>query len=402
MLAGQGGKDATDFFDELHRPEVLTEIAAEYKIGVIGEAPAGDSAPAGDGAETVSAEQWREVKAPTTAGKDQIISLAEVAQHKDYDDCWLVVDDKVYDVSKFMEDHPGGPKPLVLYGGKDATEEFTMIHHPDIIKAYGELYRIGILEGTETAAAVSAAAVPAKPAASTTVSEPVPATPMFGELIPSGDPQWYQGFRSPHYKSTHVEFRNKVRAFVEEVIDPHVEDWEKYAYYEHGDGPAPEKQVPHMELIKKAAEWGLLPATMGAKWPSEFTDTPAPEDYDLFHSQILIEELGRPSSEVASIILTGMIIGLRSVMQFGLQRPELTHEVVSSCLAGEKQICLCMSEPYAGSDVAGLTARAELSADGTHYILNGEKKWITGGVYSVSPGRRSDALQIYDDSDYCV
>lgn len=121
---------------------------------------------------------------------------------------------------------------------------------------------------------------------------------------------------------------------------------------------------------------------MGSTWPSEFTDTPAPEDYDLFHSQILIEELGRPSSEVASIILTGMIIGLRSVMQFGLQRPELTHEVVSSCLAGDKQICLCMSEPYAGSDVAGLTTRAELSADGTHYILNGEKKWITGGVYS--------------------
>jgi alkylation response protein AidB-like acyl-CoA dehydrogenase len=86
-----------------------------------------------------------------------------------------------------------------------------------------------------------------------------------------------------------------------------------------------------------------------------------------------------------------MIIGLRSVMQFGLQRPELTHEVVSSCLAGDKQICLCMSEPYAGSDVAGLTARAELSADGTHYILNGEKKWITGGVYSVSSGHRSDA-----------
>jgi len=238
------------------------------------------------------------------------------------------------------------------------------------------------LEGTEAAAAVSVVEAPADASQNTKSSEPVPASPMFGELIPSGDPQWYQGFRSPHYKQTHVEFRNKVRAFVEEVIDPHVEEWEKYAYYEHGDGPAPEKQVPHMELIKKAAQWGLLPATMGSTWPSEFTDTPAPEDYDLFHSQILIEELGRPSSEVASIILTGMIIGLRSVMQFGLQRPELTHEVVSSCLAGDKQICLCMSEPYAGSDVAGLTTRAELSADGTHYILNGEKKWITGGVYS--------------------
>ena len=43
VLAGLGGKDATDFFDELHRPEVLTEIAAEYKIGVIGEAPASEA-----------------------------------------------------------------------------------------------------------------------------------------------------------------------------------------------------------------------------------------------------------------------------------------------------------------------------------------------------------------------
>ena len=78
-----------------------------------------------------------------------------------------------------------------------------------------------------------------------------------------------------------------------------------------------------------------------------------------------------------------MIIGLRSVMQFGLRGgEELTREVVSDCLAGDANICLCMSEPYAGSDVAGLTAHAELSADGTHYVLNGEKKWITGGVHS--------------------
>ena len=166
VLAGLGGKDATDFFDELHRPEVLTDIAAEYKIGVIGEAPADD------GADVVSAEQWREVSVPTTAGKDRVISLAEVATHNDYNDCWLVVDDKVYDVSKFMEDHPGGPKPLVLYGGKDATEEFTMIHHPDIIKAYGELYRIGVLEGTEAAAAATVSEAPAEPAPSTSVSKP--------------------------------------------------------------------------------------------------------------------------------------------------------------------------------------------------------------------------------------
>lgn len=138
---------------------------------------------------------------------------------------------------------------------------------------------------------------------------------MFGELIPSGDPQWYQGFRSPHYTQTHVDFRNKVRAFVEAEIDPHVADWERYAYYKAGEGPAPEKQVDTAALLKASADWGLLPATMGGQWPSAFTDTPAPPAYDLFHAQILIEELGRPSSEIAAIILNGMIIGLRAVMQ---------------------------------------------------------------------------------------
>eukprot|EP01052_Picozoa_sp_SAG31_P017118 SAG31_NODE_1158_length_9605_cov_2.788555_9_plen_156_part_00 len=132
---------------------------------------------------------------------------------------------------------------------------------------------------------------------------------------------------------------NRESATLQE-IDPHVEQWESNAFWAPGEAPDPSKQVDADKLVKAAATAGLLPATMGTIWPSAFTDLPAPEDYDLFHSQILIEELGRPSSEIASIILTGIIIGLRSVMQFGLQSPELTHEVVSSCLAGDKQICL--------------------------------------------------------------
>ena len=394
VMMSVAGKDATDFFDELHKPEILESIGSEYKIGVIGEAPA--DAAGGSGASEgqmasegiLAAERWREVEAPTSSGNNEVMSTADVATHNHPDDCWIVIDGKVYDVTKFMEDHPGGPKPLALYAGKDASEEFTMVHHPDIIKAYGELYRVGVLEGSEAAAAVEAEK-PAQPATAATPDEPVRAGPMFGELIPSGDPQWYQGFRSPHYKQTHYDFRDKVRAFVEQVIDPHVEEWEEYAYFPKGEGPDPEKQVPDMELLKQAAEWGLLPATMGSTWPSEFTDTPAPEDYDLFHGQILIEELARPSSEIASIILTGMIIGLRSVMQFGLQSPELTHEIVSNCLAGDKQICLCMSEPYAGSDVAGLTTSAKLSADGTHYILNGEKCDSTSAHVRGGNDRRS-------------
>ena len=43
---------------------------------------------------------------------------------------------------------------------------------------------------------------------------------------------------------------------------------------------------------------------------------------------------------------------------------------------------MAITEPYAGSDVANLQATAKLSEDGKHYILNGEKKWITNGVFA--------------------
>jgi len=52
------------------------------------------------------------------------------------------------------------------------------------------------------------------------------------------------------------------------------------------------------------------------------------------------------------------------------------------CLAGRKNICLCITEPYAGSDVAGIRTEAKLTDDGQHYIVNGEKKWITNGIFA--------------------
>ena len=145
-------------------------------------------------------------------------------------------------------------------------------------------------EKAADAAAASAAAAAAAAAAALppreTVLETVPAGPLFGDLIPSGDPQWYQGFRSPHYKQSHYDFRAKVRAFVEKEIDPYYEQWEANAYWEPGAAPDPSKQVNAAALVKAAADWGLLPATMGGDWPASFTDEVAPVDYDLFHSQV--------------------------------------------------------------------------------------------------------------------
>jgi alkylation response protein AidB-like acyl-CoA dehydrogenase len=60
----------------------------------------------------------------------------------------------------------------------------------------------------------------------------------------------------------------------------------------------------------------------------------------------------------------------------------MKNTVVPQILRGEKKICLAISEPQAGSDVANLTTTAKLSPDGKYYIVNGLKKWITNGHFS--------------------
>jgi len=96
---------------------------------------------------------------------------------------------------------------------------------------------------------------------------------------------------------------------------------------------------------------------------------------------ILVEEIGRcGSGGVLWALFAGLSIGLPPVMQFGSQY--LKDRCAADCLKGNKIICLAITEPYAGSDVANLQTTAKKSPDGKHYIVNGEKKWITNGVFA--------------------
>jgi cytochrome b involved in lipid metabolism len=63
-------------------------------------------------------------------------SAEEVAKHDKEADVWVIVGGEVYDVTKFLPDHPGGKKAILLYAGKDATEEFDMLHERRVIKKY--------------------------------------------------------------------------------------------------------------------------------------------------------------------------------------------------------------------------------------------------------------------------
>lgn len=57
----------------------------------------------------------------------------EVLKHNLEGDCFVILFDKVYDVTAFMHDHPGGKDAIMLFAGKDATEEFDMLHQPSVL-----------------------------------------------------------------------------------------------------------------------------------------------------------------------------------------------------------------------------------------------------------------------------
>ena len=58
----------------------------------------------------------------------------DVAKHYKETDCWVIINKTVYDVTNFLKDHPGGKKAIMLFAGKDATEEFDMLHPPSVLK----------------------------------------------------------------------------------------------------------------------------------------------------------------------------------------------------------------------------------------------------------------------------
>ncbi|KAK3309088.1 cytochrome b5-like heme/steroid binding domain-containing protein [Chaetomium strumarium] len=74
------------------------------------------------------------------------ITKAEVAEHKDEKSMYIIVDDGVYDVAGFLDDHPGGAKILKRMAGKDATKQFWKYHGKSVLEKYGPKLRVGTLK----------------------------------------------------------------------------------------------------------------------------------------------------------------------------------------------------------------------------------------------------------------
>ncbi|CEP09878.1 hypothetical protein [Parasitella parasitica] len=292
-------------------------------------------------------------------------TVEEVAKHRIDTDCWIIIHGKVYDVTNFLQEHPGGKKVLLKAAGEDASKSFDAFHNPSVLQTLAAKYEIGqISHGTENEQEeITTTEELDEQNQPSSENNPLIMGEIFGDGCPYGDPMWYQDWHSPFYNDSHRAVRKFVREFVEKEIMPNCYDWDEA------------KQIPK-EMFVKAAKAGILGAVVSFGGEGKYLPYPLPADvpldeWDPFHSVIVTDELSRCGSGGASI-------GLPPILHFGSEF--LKDKVVSDCLAGTKTICLAITEPSGGSDVAGLQTEAKDMGD--HYLLNGEKKWITNGVYA--------------------
>jgi len=159
---------------------------------------------------------------------------------------------------------------------------------------------------------------------------------------------------SPFYTAEHEAFREVMRRFVEKEIEPFAHEWD-----EAGEFPR--------TLYEKAADVGLL----GLGFPEEHGGVPA----DQFMKIVASQELARAGAGGVSSSLMSHTIGSPPIARAA--RPEVKARVLPDVLSG-KISALAITEPSGGSDVANLRTRAR--RDGDHYIVNGEKTFITSGM----------------------
>ncbi|KAJ0037654.1 hypothetical protein Pint_23479 [Pistacia integerrima] len=76
----------------------------------------------------------------------KLYTMQEASQHNTQDDCWIVVDNKVYDVTSYLEEHPGGDDVVLASTAKDATDDFEDAGHSESARELLEGFCIGELD----------------------------------------------------------------------------------------------------------------------------------------------------------------------------------------------------------------------------------------------------------------
>ncbi|MGH8561591.1 MAG: acyl-CoA dehydrogenase family protein [Nevskiales bacterium] len=161
------------------------------------------------------------------------------------------------------------------------------------------------------------------------------------------------------FTTEHEELRRTVTRFIENEVNPHVDKWEE------------EQMFPAHEVFKKLGNLGLL----GVCKPVEYGGMAL----DYSYSVVMAEALGNCNcSGIPMAIGVQTDMATPALARFGSD--ELKKEFLAPAIAGDMVTSIGVSEPGAGSDVAGLKTTAR--KDGGDYVINGTKMWITSGMQS--------------------
>ena len=157
------------------------------------------------------------------------------------------------------------------------------------------------------------------------------------------------------FEEEHDMFRDSVRSFMQNEIGPHSERWH-------------EQGMVDREAFLKAGEQGLL-----LMWADEAYGGSGVEDFR--YEQILMEENARYGDNGFFLWLHSRLVG---PYLGALGTDEQKQRWLPKCVSGESILAVAMTEPGAGSDVAGIRTKAEDKGD--HFLLNGSKTYISNGI----------------------
>jgi acyl-CoA dehydrogenase len=163
---------------------------------------------------------------------------------------------------------------------------------------------------------------------------------------------------SAYFTEEHELFRQSFRDFLHKEVVPHIEKWEKTGTIERF-------------IWEKFGEMGFF----GLNYPEAYGGM----NLDLFYTVIFLEELQKiKSSGFAAAMWAHTYLAMTHLNAEGDER--IKQEYLAPSIAGKKIGALCITEPFGGSDVAGMRTNAVRNGD--KFVINGSKTFITNGVYA--------------------
>jgi acyl-CoA dehydrogenase len=161
-----------------------------------------------------------------------------------------------------------------------------------------------------------------------------------------------------YFTEEHIAFRESFKDFLKKEVTPHINKWEKEGTIERF-------------IWKKFGDMGYFGLNV--------SEENGGLGLDIFYTVIFLEELQKVNSGgFAAAMWAHVYLSMTHIEKEGDAR--IKKEYLLPSIAGDKIGCLCITEPFAGSDVAGIRTVAEKK--GNTYVLNGSKTFITNGVYS--------------------